>query len=480
MAYCPATWMPHNPVLYENLPVNARLADERGVLRHVCDAVQPTYSDILATLARLEFLFDPDSTPVEFLDWFQQIVALAPVGDRTLGLGLDPDWPAEHKRDVIKRAWRYWQTKGTEIGIREAIALWLRWEDAKTEPAVLIRLPWGKEPAATPPQWWGYSTRYDAWPTQTWDERQFLGSGDYPQRYAPDWNIIQSDQNPWDYTDKFDQHFVERDVAIINSPGSLLGPHAIWEHLTPGEIRWNKVFPAIEVLNQESWDIQARIGVFGWIDGGETEAIVAQRSPTTIQTETRYDVEIIGFRYTDVLPFRGVETEPARQNVAADEFIAENLLPLVTARQNLAINAITVDSSFATTPDTAPQTLDASSMVVRDILAIARADQTLAPDAIAVESIFTTDLRTAEQAIASDRWTARNLLAPDTAPQNLDASGVVVRDILAIARTDQTLLSDAVAIESVFTTDFRTAEQTVAADIFAAQIYDWFYQNIVL
>jgi len=67
--------MPHSPVFYENLPVNARLMDERGVLRHVCDAVQPTYDEILSSLAQLEFLVDPDYTPVEFLDWFQQFVA---------------------------------------------------------------------------------------------------------------------------------------------------------------------------------------------------------------------------------------------------------------------------------------------------------------------------------------------------------------------------------------------------------------------
>ncbi len=472
--------MPHSPVLYENLPINARLADERGVLRHVCDAVQPTYDDILATLARLEFLFDPDSTPVEFLDWFQQIVALAPIGDRTLGLGLDPDWSAEHKREVIKRAWRYWQTKGTEAGVREALALWLRWEDARTEPAVLIRLPWGKTPVATPPQWWGYTTRYDAWPTQTWNERQLLGSGDYPQRYTPDWIIIQSDQNPWHYTDKFDQDFVQRDVAVIDSPGSLLGPHAVWEHLTPGESRWNEVFPDVEVLNQESWDIQARVGVFGWIDGGETEPIVARRSPTTVQTETIYDVEIVGFRYTDILPFQGVEPEPARQNLVPDAFTVENLLPLQAARQNLAANAVTVESDLTVAPDVVPQVIESGSVLARDSMAIARADQSLSPDALGVESTFTANLRASEQTLASDRWTARNLLTPDTALQNLDASGMVVRESLGITSSDQTVAPDAIAVESTFTTDLRTASQIAASDAIAAQIYDWFYNTLLL
>lgn len=472
--------MSHNPVLYENLPVNARLADERGVLRHVCNAVQPTYDDILATLARLEFLFDPDFTPVEFLDWFQQIVALAPVGDRILGLGLDPDWEPQHKREVIKRAWRYWQTKGTEAGVREALALWLRWEEAKTEPAVLIRLPWGKTPNATPPQWWGYTTRYDAWPTQKWDERQLLGSGDYPQRYTPDWKIIQTDQNPWEYTDEFDQNLVERDVAVINSPGSLLGSHAVWEHLTPGEARWNEVFPAIEVLNQESWDIQSRIGVFGWIDGGETEAIVARRSPTTAQTETVYDVDIIGFRYTDILPFRGVELEPSRQNLAADEVVGENLLLSQTANQSLTADAIAIETDFTTEPVIAPQNIVPDSMLVRDSLAIARANQTVVGNAIAIEANFTTDLRTAEQAASADWWIARDLLTSATSPQFIAADSMLVRDSLAIARADQTVATDSVAVESDFTTDLKTAEQAIVADAFDPQIYDWFYNTLLI
>ena len=437
--------------------------DERGVLRHVCDAAQPTYDEILLSLAQLEFLVDPDYTPVEFLDWFQQFVALAPIGDRILGLGLDPGWAPLHKREVIKRAWRYWQTKGTERGVREALALWLRWEEAQTEPAVLIRLPWGTRPSATPPQWWGYTTRFDAWPTQKWDERQLLGSGDYLQRYTPDWTIVQSDQTPWEYDDRFDQDFVERDVVAIDSPGSMLGPHAVWEHLTPGVDRWNEVFPGIHPLNEESWDIQARVGVFGWIDGGETEPMVVRRSPATVQTQTVYDVEIIGFRYSDMLPFSGIEVETAHQTVLADAFLVENVVEIQATPQNLSADGVMVNSYFITPLEAADQTLSPEALVVRDTVAIATTEQTLAADAMVVQSSAVSEPITAEATIAASGWQSSNSLEPLTTLQSLSPDAVVVRDTVAIATTEQTLAADGMVAQSSAVSEPITAEATIAA-----------------
>ncbi len=472
--------MPHSPILFENLPINARLADERGVVRHVCDAVQPTYDNILQALDQLESLANPDTTPVEFLDWFQQIVALAPVGDRILGLGLDPDWEPLHKREVIKRAWRYWQTKGTGQGIRDALAMWFQWEEARTEPAVLIRLPWGDRPSATPPQWWGYTTRYDAWPTQTWDQRQLLGSGDYPQRYTPDWTIVQTNQNPWGYDDQFDQDFAERSVGAIASPGSILGPHAVWEHLTPGVDRWNDLFPGIDTLNEESWDIQARVGVFGWIDGGTTEPLVARRSPITRQTETVYDVEIIGFRYTDVFPFGGVELEAARQTLVADAVVVRDTVAIQSSDQAIASDTFTIESFFIDTPESSAQTLAADAAVVRDTLAIATTNQAIAADAAAVQSSFTTEPMVAHQTVAASEWRSRDSFEILTAAQSIVSDAAVVRNTVAIMTTKQAIAAAATAVQSSFTTVSTTTVQTLEAADFLVLNYDWFYHNIVI
>jgi len=413
-------------------------------------------------------------------------VALAPIGDRILGLGLDPGWAPLHKREVIKRAWRYWQTKGTERGVREALALWFRWEEAQTEPAVLIRLPWGTRPSATPPQWWGYTTRYDAWPTQTWDERQLLGSGDYPQRYTPDWTIVQSDQTPWEYDDRFDQDFVERDVVAIDSPGSMLGPHAVWEHLTPGVDRWNEVFPGIHPLNEESWDIQARVGVFGWIDGGETEPMVVRRSPATVQTQTVYDVEIIGFRYSDMLPFSGIEVETAHQTVLADAFLVENVVEIQTTPQNLSADGAAVNSYLIAPLEASLQALSPDAVVVLNTVAIVTTVQTLATDITVVQSSAVSEPITAEAALSPDAAVVRDTVAivtteqtiasdvtavqssavsePITAQQSLSPDAAVVRDTVAIVTTEQTLASDVTAVQSSAVSEPITAQQSLSPD----------------
>lgn len=280
--------------LYRNLPQNVRLADEQGLLLHLCVAMQPTYDDILRILDQLEFTFDPDYTESRLLDWYQQLVGLAPLGDRFIGIGLNPAWTPEHKREVIKRAWQYWQRRGTEQGVRDALFMWLRWSFG--QQSIQIKLPWGRRPSGTPPQWSGYNTVFGTWKTKLWRDRSHLGGGSALGDRATRWREI--DAATWNPADRF-TGTINSSIKNVDLSGSRMGAHATWIYLQPGSA-WNQIFPQIFDLDIEAWDIQAQTVYFGWIDGGITASLDLRLSPSSVQIKPVYNVSIQGFRYTDI------------------------------------------------------------------------------------------------------------------------------------------------------------------------------------
>lgn len=262
-----------SPSIYENLPLYARVADERQILRHVCDAIQPPYDEMRYLLSRMDFFFDPDHTPAEFLDWFGQIVGLAPIDDQWLGLGLNPEWGEQHKRDVIKRAWLYWQLKGTDWAIREALDMWLQWRDSHTD-RLLFTIPFGKTPTAQPPGWWDYQTCYGDQRLHPWTEIKRLGMGDNPRE---------------------------------GFSGAAIGPYHTWLHLNPTDADWNKLFPDIYTLNPEIWDAHRTVTVFGWIEPDAITPIEIKRNPAYPATRTVTQMEVQGWRWGDQYPVIAIE-----------------------------------------------------------------------------------------------------------------------------------------------------------------------------
>lgn len=258
--------MAYNRELFKNMPIYARLADEQGVLEHVCNAIQPSLDIIQRRLLMQQYLYDPDLTPDEFLNWLGQFVGLSTIGNQWLGIGINPEWDHSYKRTLIKRAWNYWQVKGTNQGIREAIALWLRWDESQQE-RLDIRLPFGKNPTDSPPNWWSWYTPYGAADNDAFPERQNLGSGDTPgQPFTPREINVQIEDWSWDYTTQWnDQQVILAPPQEVIAAGSHLGPERPHMHFYLLEENWNQVLPDVFTLNDESWNIHAVPSVFAWL-----------------------------------------------------------------------------------------------------------------------------------------------------------------------------------------------------------------------
>lgn len=292
--------MAFNLELYRNFPVYARLldADTARVLEHVCNAFQPELNALRNRIVDRGYFYNLNTTPEAYLDWLQQFVGGSPIGEQFLGLGLNPNWSQAHKRKVISRLWRYWQMKGTEWGVREAIALWLQWEPAHGD-RLEIRKPFGKSASQILPQWWQQYTPYDATLNQTWTERQFFGSGDYGQSYRPDYFTLQGAAfseygQPWS-----DRFLTTIEAPRLDSPGSMLGPERPRLHFFLAEDEWNNIFPDILTLNPEIWSVNARPCVFGWLNCRLREALSLEPTQNPVHYRTDEILTIDGFRYGD-------------------------------------------------------------------------------------------------------------------------------------------------------------------------------------
>lgn len=275
------------------MPAYSRLMDELGTLEHICNAFQPEIDDTLRALDQTPYIFDPLIADDRWLDWLQQIVGGGRAGDRWLGVGVNPEWPAIAKRNWIQRAWVYWQVKGTPWSLREAFAIWLRWEAAHQSDRFLIRWPLGRERTSTPPGWWDWYTPYGVERLQRWSEIQRFGSGDYPQIYRPDWKI--ATETDWEFGEPWQESGqIIKTADPMQSPGSAMGERSIWLHAYPDIADWNQVFPdAVELLPHAA-DALSRPSLFGWITGSGVDGIPVsiERDPIHPATEVIIQQEI--------------------------------------------------------------------------------------------------------------------------------------------------------------------------------------------
>ncbi len=253
--------------IFDNLPIYAQIGDSQGVLQFICDqGLQSQYDDIYRALSQQEFFYDPNH-PVSYdhLDWLGQLVGLGTIGKQWLGIGLNPDWAIQPKVNLIKAASNYWQIKGTEAGIRQAISLWLLW-DASTNAKLAINLPFGKHPTISPPSWYSWGTRYNVDFLKIWQDKKFLPLGEYSNYlYQENFTTVTS------WTKTLPKTQVLKDASTITSKRhqyydkSRLGPRRprMHFHLTPND--WNLIFPNIFTLNPEIWNAYVQPFVFGWL-----------------------------------------------------------------------------------------------------------------------------------------------------------------------------------------------------------------------
>lgn len=299
--------------LFDNLPVYARLADEEhGLLSLLCDrGIQPQFDDFQRILADQENFYDPDHPIAStHLDWLGQFVALGAIEGHFLGIGINPNWSVSQKRKIIWRAWRYWQSKGTEWGAREAFALWLRWEAAHDKERLLINHPFGDQPTDTPPQWWGWGegytgeAPYDTHLLEKYPERQHLGGGDCPGiRYRPFYFTLQQPEWKWEYMELWGDTWVNHTQApIYENHWSCLGPKNIWFHAYLNEFEWNQIFPDVFELLDEALAINVKPTVFGWLEAlRKIQPLQLIESDRSTQFRTIVEFEIDGAQYATVL-----------------------------------------------------------------------------------------------------------------------------------------------------------------------------------
>jgi hypothetical protein len=325
--------------LYKLLPQYARFLDDRGMLKHVCEAVQPEIDQLYSIVRNQARYYDPQLTDDRFLDFLQQFVGGAVQDGKWLGIGLNPDWPGYYKREVIPELWNYWQIKGTERGVRQAINLWLQLEQAKTSK-VYIRLPLSKFPTEAPNSWFAWGDSYDSHLFQDYEDRLFFGAGDAPGvEHQPDYSTVRNITWAWEWGDivadggenisaiapstaklaqwdsprkastpepypvEFGIGWSDRTLQsflapLINDESSHLGARRPWQHLFLNEFDWNKVFPNILDLNPEIYPALAVPTTFGWLeDIRHIKPLILIENKGAPQYRISTEIEIDGMQY---------------------------------------------------------------------------------------------------------------------------------------------------------------------------------------
>src|SRR6185295_8950531 len=101
------SYLRYLPAVYQEDPVS------REFLQRFLAMFETVFSGLEATIEKLPEVFDPEHTPVEFLDWLAQ----------WLDLGIEEDWSPEVKSTLIRRAASLYQKKGRPDGLAEFIEI---------------------------------------------------------------------------------------------------------------------------------------------------------------------------------------------------------------------------------------------------------------------------------------------------------------------------------------------------------------------
>jgi hypothetical protein len=258
-------------LIIDYLPIHARMLDDSGVFEHFSMVAQP-YVDLILELATYrETVFDASTAPPAWLPYIGQLLGLGLVSDRWLGVGLNPQWDAARMRRVILAQPEYLRRKGTEWGIREAVSLWLNFVDAHDPERLVIQQPFGQGSEATPPNWWGYDTTYDANLNLRWLEKSRVGVGgeSVQDRSNNEWRIVGRGGQIQQYGegDWWSDRVVDRLIAPKQlQPGSSFSWESPWmsfEDLHPND--WYEVVAGIQELNFQIWNTHANPVVFAWL-----------------------------------------------------------------------------------------------------------------------------------------------------------------------------------------------------------------------
>jgi phage tail-like protein len=107
VSYPRLSYLRYLPAVYQEDPTS------REFLGRFLSIFETIFSDLEATIERIPEIFDPESTPKEFLDWLAQ----------WLDLGIEEEWSPNVKRQLIHRAASLYQRKGRPDALAEFIEI---------------------------------------------------------------------------------------------------------------------------------------------------------------------------------------------------------------------------------------------------------------------------------------------------------------------------------------------------------------------
>ena len=264
--------------IFDYLPAYARLLDEKGVLQHFAIALQTQIDDCQKSIEQAETIFDPNTCPPQWLHYTAQTVGMSEYGEHYLGVGLRAEWPAWYKRDAIQRFSGYTSLKGTEWGIREAIALWLQWNPAHDDQRLAIVFAMGDRLTRDMPGYQNDRTRYGADRLRMFPERKLIAGGDQSRSALVQYRTLSGTA----YS-AYGKHWSDRKLTLekkrrYDSDGSVMATQRPRMNFYLAESEWNRVFPDVLMLNKEIWNTFASPYVYGWLTYA-APAIVLKLAP---------------------------------------------------------------------------------------------------------------------------------------------------------------------------------------------------------
>ena len=296
--------MKYSPHLFENLPAHVQYADEqfgRGELKHFCQAIDGAMIwPLLISLEQRSRIFDVDDPLAEpWLDFVGQFVGLARWRNHWIGRGLNPKWSAQDKAEVIKRAWAYWQAKGSVWGVKESVYLWLRYPGHESS-RFRLESPMGDR-LGDYGRWWDWKTPYGYNDLRLVSERRFLGFGDYAT------------------TGRLPMAIAHADGHIAQSPpqrlqGSRLSPRQQWQHFyladgDEGLAEWQRIIPDAITLANESTPVNTKTTIFLW-RSREVAPLPLTRSIEAIRRPSRMRWSPDGMKFGEPYHWDGNSVTP--------------------------------------------------------------------------------------------------------------------------------------------------------------------------
>lgn len=114
--------------IFDGLPYYVKLEDTKagGIIKHICDlGIQPEYESMRRILTLLDSAFDPRYiSSNNMIEDMGKMLGLFNYEDHWIGIGINPNWTDEKKRNVVENIFDYWKIKGVAGSLEKALLIW--------------------------------------------------------------------------------------------------------------------------------------------------------------------------------------------------------------------------------------------------------------------------------------------------------------------------------------------------------------------